>query len=274
VTHCVLNFEGLKAEISKAKATGLFSLMLLQLLLPAGPASAGSPSADGTTGLIMIPTAEFTEDGQVYLGAGYISNPYGMGAPGNEGERHRRIPYFVTLGFLPFLEVSLRVNTCPEVRGGPPGSAYGMFKDRCVSVRFRLWDGRKGFPKTVLGVHDALAVFGGTGAIHFNSFYLVLTREIPRLPGASFHLGFGLDRSPAISNDKGITWLKANELSGPFIGTDYRVTGWARLMAEYDTERLNLGIRLGPVHGLEGDLSLLGLKKFGGKLSLSLKLGT
>ncbi len=221
----------------------------------------------------MIPTAEFTEDGQVYTGVGYVSSPYGMEYPDSSQKYHRRIPYFVTLGFLPFLEISLRVNTSPEVKGGPAGSAYGMFKDRCISARLRLWDGRKGFPKAVIGIHDALAVFGGTRAIHFNAFYLVLTRNIPRFTGASVHLGLGLSKSPTISNDKGITWIRTKELSGVFLGADLRIIEWAGFMAEYDTEMFNMGFRLGPIHGFETDLSILDLGKFSGKLSFSFELG-
>lgn len=62
----------------------------------------------GTTGLVDIPTTHVIPDGKVAFGTGYTDRKYSVHSP-----EYTQVAYYITVGYLPFLEVSLRVTNFP-----------------------------------------------------------------------------------------------------------------------------------------------------------------
>jgi hypothetical protein len=137
---------------------------------------------------------------------------------------------FVTVGFLPFVEVGLRLT---HVNGG---GAQGI-GDRMVSARVRLLREGMYLPAVAVGAHDVL----GTRLYH--ATYAVATKSLPTPAGrVGLTIGYGHDvlGLPA----------KGRQFDGLFGGASLAPRRWITLLAEYDGERPNAGVRLGPVHGV------------------------
>ena len=171
---------------------------------------------------------------------------------------YNNIAYYGTLGYLPFLEVSLRITRKINFRGR---QAIG---DRAASFRVRLIKERTHIPAPVFGAHDVMAVFGGTGAIHFNALYLVGSKAfvVPFSPQTHLHFGVGAD------------WIEANDhqLVGAFGGFDAKINKLVTLMMEYDTERVNIGARVSFLSHIRIDIVLLDMRAVSGGLSFCFSL--
>jgi hypothetical protein len=176
----------------------------------------------GFSGLIGIPTAEIASDGQIIVGTGYFPHPYGM----VEGVYKDNQIYYATMGYLPFLE--LTVGTVRIV-----GEQWGI-GDRTGSFRVKILNEKRLVPQTAIGFHDPFGVFAQGWAQHLTALYLVSTKSMNLAP-VRFrgHLGYGVD------------WLKAAHYSllGFFGGADVRYSILS-LMAEYDSRYFNYGARL------------------------------
>ena len=226
---------------SRRRTAGGRTLAAAVALLLSISRPASAQALTGTTGLVTIPTARMADDRSLMVGAHLVdrrhhNSPYGDNAALME---------FATVGFLPFLEVGLRLTRVLDT----PRQGVG---DRMVSVRLRLLEEGARRPAVVVGAHDLL----GTRIYH--ATYVVASREVAPVPVAGtvgLHLGYGGDWLPVP--------VHAHQFKGAFGGVSVSPRPWIALMAEHDAERLNAGVRLrlfgrvtllGALHGLE-DLS-------------------
>jgi hypothetical protein len=200
------------------------SLLLLFTQMPAT-----AQALPGTSGLVSIPTATIATDGTVAAGVNLIA-PHYHEYYGDKFDNDAAHVWFATVGFLPFVEVGLRLtrldNETPQALG-----------DRMVSARVRLLGEGEYLPALAIGAHDVM----GTRLYH--ATYAVATKHVETAAGrAGLTVGYGHD----------VLGLRAKgrQFDGLFGGVSLAPHPWLTLMAEYDGERPNAGARLGPVHGL------------------------
>ncbi len=183
----------------------------------------------GTSGLVSIPTATIAADGSMSAGVNVIAphyHEYYGSKFGNDAAQVR----FATIGFLPFVEVGLRLT---HMNGGVPQG----IGDRMVSGRVRLLKEGRHLPALAVGAHDVV----GTRLYH--ATYAVATKHVRTVAGrAGLTVGYGHD----------VLGLRAKgrQFDGLFGGVSLTPRPWVTLLAEYDGERPNVGVRLGPVHGV------------------------
>lgn len=206
----------------------------------------------GLTGLVDVPTARLIPDGRASFGAGYTHKDYSL-----YSSEYAQVIYYVTVGYLPFLETSFRVTVFP---GMPFSGDYGSDKDRMVSLKLRVMHESRYLPSIVLGGHD---IYGET--TRFNTLYVVMSRHI-RLPVISdldIHLGYASDLMDA----------QYHSMSGVFGGLEMRLSRSFAFMWEYNTRRHNAGLRITPWGSRANvDLVALGLRGLSGGVSFSLNL--
>jgi hypothetical protein len=132
----------------------------------------------GTTGLICIPTAHIIPDGKLALGVTYTDAQYSLFGP-----KYAQVAYYATMGYLPFLEVSLRATEFPDF---VQSKTYRSAIDRMASVKLQVMKENHYFPSVVLGVHDISG-----GALKFNAQYIVVSKSIdfPLLGSIGIHIG-------------------------------------------------------------------------------------
>ena len=194
-------------------------------------------SLSGTTGLISIPTAQVQQDADFSFGVNFLNKRH-LSYFG--GQEHTNA-YFVTIGYLPFLEIGLRYT-----RALHPGPA--SVGDRMVSVRLKLMSEKSLAPSLVVGAHDFFSTVGA----HFNALYLVASKTLPGQFASgttALHLGYGVDWKDA----------RNHQFVGLFGGVSWSPGRFVDLMLEYDSERVNGGLRL---YLLNHVALLVGLENF------------
>jgi hypothetical protein len=188
------------------------------------PASA--QTLGGTRGLVTIPTAEMPEDATVAVGASYVDRRYTGYVNPNYADRPAVLEY-ASVGFLPFVEVGLRLTRVTGVEGQALG-------DRTMSARVRLLKEGRHTPAVVVGGQDLV------GTRYFHSIYAVASKEVELSPAAGsrvgLHLGYG-------GNALSIR-VRNTQFDGVFGGVSVAPARWISLLAEYDAERVNAGVRL------------------------------
>lgn len=183
-----------------------------------------SQSLNGTSGLFNIPTAEILNDGEIAIGVNFLEKKYLE----YTNKQYNGVNYYATIGFLPFLEISLRIT---RFINPPFKQALG---DRMPSVRLKLINESKILPSILIGVHDFANVLGGTDAVHFNALYIVSSKNLSTkffFNKIGFHLGYGTD------------WIEANhrQFVGIFGGISFEHKNIFRSMLEYDADKFNWG---------------------------------
>lgn len=204
----------------------------------------------GTTGLLHMPTADMQRDKTVMAGASYL-NRYAT-----PSWVYNTYNYYLNVTLFPCLEIAY---TCTLNKGMPggywPERTWGKFvnQDRQFSVRLRaVKEGQfwKYMPAVVLGANDILtrdwqgtedreqgSGFGtpatkGNGT--WNRFYLAATKHIDfkRAGELGVHLAYVYNRR------------KNYHLNGVAVGFDFHPSFHKplRLMAEYDSRTVNLGM--------------------------------
>jgi hypothetical protein len=138
-----------------------------------------TPANAGYAGLWEYPTAEIAGDGLGWVG---WSRYYPYSAP------------YVTLGYLPRLELNLRLTNF--LNGPVVSPGYGHYKDKGLDLKFQLFPEDGTFPSVAVGALD----LAGTRLMKAN--YLVLTRH--RWP-FTLSAGWGTDRINGFFG--GISWI-------------------------------------------------------------------
>ena len=213
-----------------------------------------SPSITRTTGIITIPTAYTVNSGELIFGAGYLPAKYAVLRQNRFGDQI----YYMTLGYLPFLE-----TTGGIVRSDNVGKRWGI-GDRIVFFRFKIISEKDKFPAVVLGFHDPLGFIGEAPAQHYNASYLVASKSFgPANASAMYlHLGYGVD------------WIRAghHQFVGFFGGVEFLPLPFLSYSLEYDAKRFNAGLHVDFLNRFQGTISLFGLETFGGGISYRIKL--
>lgn len=138
-----------------------------------------TPSNAGFSGLWEYPTAEVAGDGLGWVG---WSQYYPYSAP------------YITLGYLPRLELNLRLT---DFLNGPVVSpGYGHYKDKGMDVKYQVFPEHGAFPAVAVGALD----LAGTRLLEAN--YVVLTRH--RWPFV-LSAGWGTDRLNGFFG--GVSWI-------------------------------------------------------------------
>lgn len=231
---------------------GCFLLLVTPGLCP-GVLFAQNASLFGYSGLMVVPSAEIADDGELTAGVSRIPMLYTNWYP------NRRTVMWGRMGFLPFLEA-----------GGmfvrPDDYIWG-FGDRSVYVRLQLLREKGRRPAVTIGTQDFFAIkqlkWETATAQHFGALYLVASRhDTLRGVPLHFHLGYGPD------------WLVARTkmLVGLFGGVSYSPHRMVTLLAEYDAECFNAGLRLQPFPFLQAHIGLWKLKEVTATLAATVHL--
>lgn len=205
-----------------------------------------SPSLEGNSGLIRIPTAEVIPDGTLLVGASYMDEEHSRAAT---EKPTNAMPLFVGLGLLPGLEVVGKVTILHDVEAF--GWSHNL--DRSFNVQCRLLRQGRSTPAVAVGAQDV--AFGTTTSyVHGEAQYAVGTWEARRY---RLHLGLGRER-----------------LGGVFGGVDYALSSDHKLhlMMDYDTRFLNAGLRGFAGRRVTLDVSLLGMSDLGGAVTFRTEL--
>ncbi len=218
-------------------------------------------SLNGTTGLITVPTAVLAGDGEVLLGMSIGNKKYNVRNP-----RFHEHSYFITMGYLPFLEVSLRLHRHYRFSRTDSDATGQGIGDRMACVRLRLLKENGYVPSIVLGAHDFYSAFNQSDEVVFNNaLYLAASKNI-RLPDFpvrfGLHAGYGSDMMEA----------KHHEFVGFFGGISMEAGSWMTLMTEYDTEKFNGGVAFHFLRHIQVLAALKNFDTFAGSLSCSFGL--
>ncbi len=234
--------------------TAVPALALLAILLRApdvraagaGEYDAG-PMSGGMSGLVNVPTAEVLPDAHFRVGYFRFPRKWAYEARGYD----ENDVYFLSIGFLPRTEVSIRATVFPHGRLIPDAPAATV--DRMASARFLArHEGR--WPALAFGVDDL------KGTRRFHSLYVVGTKTLTLIPGSAgvkFSGGYGSE----------VLHAHRHILHGGFGGAEFVISDWAATSLEYDSEKWNTGVRLAIRHRLEVRAALLNLETLAGGVS-------
>lgn len=166
-----------------------------------------TPSLQGFTGLLNIPNASVTAEGQIdTLVSNQVESEWRNWTKSQDN-------YIFSIGFFPFAEIGGRLSEAPVQE-----------PDLSANVKITLSPLTRSFgylPAIAFGIQD----LGGGAALH-QTKYLVASQEFWRFR-CSLGYGFGPDR-----------------MDGLFGGVELKAHDWIYLVAEHDTRETNLGIKL------------------------------
>ncbi len=215
-----------------------------------------SQNLEGLSGLFYIPTADLGKDRVVTAGASIVDKKL----VSFSGYKVDAVAPYISVIFLPFVEISIRITHLFDSQIITQGLG-----DRTISTRVKLLNENKYLPSLLVGIHDLLAIYGGTGAIHNNASYLVVSKHINLnsfINDIGIHSGYGTKI------------FKANNYNfdGFFWGVSIQLFKLSELMFEYDAMYFNTGMRLTLLDKIKLLAGLIGMKKFSGTLSYSFQL--
>jgi len=186
-----------------------------------------SQSIVGTDGLLYVPTADFMNDKEIWFGTSVINKKY----LDYNNHQYNIIAPYITLAFLPFLEVSARIN---RMLSYPHYDSHSW--DRMPSFRIKLLKEQENLPGIIFGMHDFLRSTDAP-TNYFNATYLVATKHYEfqsfiRVIG--LHIGYS---APIIKSN-------SYQLNGLFCGVNISPVDFMQLITEYDTYKVNCGIKI------------------------------
>lgn len=189
--------------------------------MPASDILQNSLSFQGLPGIIDIPAATSVPSGSLDLGYNLKRDlnvfPGIRGAPGSRVDKQQNFNF--AIGLLPRLTIGGRGTVVTNEAGEE------ATRDISANVQLLLLEEGAWWPAVALGWQDL-----GGGAQHFESKYVVLSKSLfGRVRGT---VGFGLG---------------PETLDGPFAGMELALNRYITLMGEYDTDDLNVGLRLFPL---------------------------
>ena len=235
------------------------ALLIAGLVYPRTSAYA-DVSLAGTSGLITVPTADVLRDGEVNMGVSILHRNY---VHLNRKGRYDIVPIWISLGYLPSLELSARLTIIPglgRAGGGPP-----PYRDGMASLQWRVLGESARLPAVAIGARDMY------GFALFNTLYLVFSKHMSlRLPSpihrvrVGFHFGHGVDwmggRYGVVDGGKDIP--TKHRMIGTFGGIELPITRAVDFALEYDTTKLDFGVSVRPLAGIQIQAALLGGRCF------------
>lgn len=205
----------------------------------------------GPSGLFTIPTAEVLSDKNISIGVNFLDKKYVEYSNYN----YDIATVNIVIGFLPFLELTGRVTR------GLNLISYSM--DRYIGLKFKIKGEEKYWPSIAVGLNNPFNT--GESAKHFNSTYLVLTKTIALnnlLREVKVTLGYGSDIVNAVNY----------QFVGIFGGIDLSFADYIDLLAEYDGDRFNGGVRVTLFDHLQILAGLMNFESFSGGASFNFQL--
>lgn len=178
-------------------------------MLSAAHAIAATPSLNGQSGYINMPSALVEKDGTFSIGYSYDS-PYGA--------------LWVSSTFLPFLQVTgsyVSINGIPGFTNvsGDYGSGYGRFKDKVFDAKLRLRDESAWLPALALGATDL------QGTELFKGQYLVATKTFGAARNIEASVGYGRRRPSGVF--AGARWTPVSAPAWAVVG-EYDAIDYAK----------------------------------------------
>ncbi|MBD8528786.1 MULTISPECIES: YjbH domain-containing protein [unclassified Massilia] len=184
------------------------------LVVSAASAFGATPTVNGQSGYINMPSAVVERDSTLSVGYGH-DRPYGS--------------FWVTSTVLPFLQITGRYVSINGIPGftfepGQYGSEYGRYKDKVVDAKLRLVQESTWMPSVAVGVTDLL------GTELFKGQYVVATKTFGQARNIEASLGYGNKRPDGVFG--GVRWAPVS------------MPGWAAV-AEYDANDYPRDFRAG-----------------------------
>ncbi|MCD6119661.1 YjbH domain-containing protein [bacterium] len=214
--------------------TVLLVLAVTAFVLICTASAYAEPNLEGAGGLINTPSAEATEDGVVYLGLNKNLNL----TDDDKFSGLVQYSYFFNIGFLPHLEISGRIVRFPDYEEERV-ARFGDYKDREGSIKFQLLDESDTLPAFAIGAMD----IGGESR-HQEAYYAVAQKTL--MNNLRVNIGGG-----------------TGKFEGVFGGIDWEPSTGFHVMAEYDTESVNAGLRYSPTDWLTLTAASLDGEEFG-----------
>lgn len=203
--------------------------VLVALLAPAVHAEQGfleNFGLSGTTGVVNTPVASVLPSGTIGFGFSLIDEQWAYNARGRTDNNH----YFLTVGFLPRVELSVRISYFPKGKLFQDADREGT-ADRGGSGRILLLTEGESRPALAIGVDDV------RGTRKFHSLYAVGGKTF-NLPvddlAARISVGYGSDALDA----------KLHVLDGGFGSAELFYSDFLSWGVDYDTEKWNTIFRL------------------------------
>ncbi len=207
------------------KSNNFFRIIVIAFLLTLIFESSDAQSLTGVNGLLNAPNATMLNDGTFFLGTNYINHKY---VESYISGKYNCLVYYFDITFLPFLEVNFR-NT--RLLGIGEGTNHTV--DRMISLRLQLLKEKRILPSIVIGSND-IFTWSNTGNQYFSALYTTATKTL-KFVGNTLALTFGY----------GLNINYQKNLIGCFGGIEYKpvLIPSAGFIIEYDTERINLGVK-------------------------------
>ena len=227
----------------------LLAMALILICCTSANAPAQQISMSGTSGMLMTPTPGLVEDKDLVAGVSFVDKKWAV----NNRDKYDNLAYFVTMGFLPRVEVSLRLTILPGSQFAPAASNRSI-KDRMVSLKALLIRENGMRPSLAVGSEDL------TGTRRYHTLFAVMGKSFSLGPGGPFTVHFGA----------GAGWVEAKNhpLDGVFAGVSKRLWRGGELLAEYDTDKVNVGVGFEPLRNIRVVLSALNVESFAGSVHM------
>lgn len=239
----------------KFRRIWLLALSLLWLLLPLQKVAAQTGSLMGPSGVLLVPSATVAADGEIAVGVSRIPELYA-----SRLRPYERSVFYGRIGYLPFLELTAMVIRPDHYSGG--------IGDRSGHIKLRLLPERRSLPAIAVGAQDFFAIdeldLEPWNAQHFAALYAVASKTLiaPRSIAVRLHAGYGWNDLPA----------KSRYLTDFFAGAEIAPHPWIDLLAEYDSQEFNVGMRLHLFSKLHLVLALWKLQEFTSSVAISFVL--
>lgn len=210
-----------------------------------------------------IPVARVTHSKNITIGAGYIDNRAAYLSDG----RYDNFPLYITLGYLPRLEFSAGVVFVPGQKSYDGSNTY---KDGVVSVQFLLLNENNFVPAVAVGARDIYSF------ILLNTSYIVASKTLVRKKYSRLliHWGYAddiLDHHVGVyPQDRNLP--VGHTLVGVFGGIEIKWLDSFSYMMEFDTQKINTGIRFQLNSNVECEFGLFNMSDFGGGFHVNFTL--
>lgn len=206
----------------------------------------------GNTSLVFVPTAYITPENNLSVGYSHIPKTAALIRHSQENGVGESLK-FVNLGYLSFLEITLRLTKPYQTK-----NTFGI-GDRSYFVKIQALKESKYLPALAIGMHDWF-----TQATHFHSSYFVASKNFHLFQKSvtlQSHLGYGFP----------IHETNNNYLIGLFGGLNF---SWKflSLLAEYDAENFHTGLKINIKNFVFLQSTLLNMKEWGGGIHLRFRL--
>lgn len=178
------------------------------LVLGAANALATTPTVQGQSGYVNMPSAWVEPDGTLSVGYGY-DRPYGS--------------FWASATVLPFLQMTGRYVSISGIPGftdvaGEYGSNYGRYKDKVVDAKVLLLKESAWLPALAVGSTDLF------GTELFKGRYVVASKVFGQARNVEASVGYGRKRPDGVF--AGVRWAPAAlpgwAVVGEFDANDYR----------------------------------------------------